>query len=239
MTVTIKIEDPFNNEVFSESKDVVNTLPGATVVVSSAWNTGLNSPGDYAASITANIGGKVVSSSALFKIAPATLISGNIKATPSAVIYGNQFIVDYSVANSGNLDATGLALRVLVADPDTQAVMKSFDETVELARNSSISHKVTFSTQGLGLQNYIIMLQDVSRGSAANISSTAITVINAAPPTLSIISPVSGRCYNSQFDLAVVAKDNLSGIETVQYQIGGGPWISLPVADHHKLQGEE
>ncbi|MDP2181266.1 MAG: Ig-like domain-containing protein, partial [Actinomycetota bacterium] len=228
----VRIVDQSDKELINETRDINSMLPGTAADLGLIWNTGLNLPGEYTSSLEVRLDGKVVSSnSAAFSILPVTLVTGYIKATPPVVIYGNQVLADYSAGNAGNMDIVGLPLRVLVLDPATQTVMNSFEDTLDLAIDGSVSGRVAFLTQGYGLKTYEVVLQYLHQGTAMHVASTAFTVIDGAPPMVNIISPVAGRYYNAQFDLSVTAMDDISGVDRVQYRVDGGSWRLLPIAD--------
>ncbi|MEK6681991.1 MAG: Ig-like domain-containing protein, partial [Nitrospirota bacterium] len=46
-----------------------------------------------------------------------------------------------------------------------------------------------------------------------------------------IVSPVSGAKYNTGFYIAAIVADDASGVYKVEYQIDGGAWRLLPIAD--------
>ncbi|TAN41053.1 MAG: hypothetical protein EPN25_05690 [Nitrospirae bacterium] len=232
MKATVRILDPLNKEMFREEKDIVNTLPGAASNFNAIWNAGLNVPGTYTTVIDVSMNGNVVSTnSAKFSISAKAEITGGIKTTPAAVIYGNQVVIDYSVTNAGNSDRTGILLRVLVMDPATQAIVNSSDETIDLVMKGTLSRQTVLLTQGLGLKTYVVVLQDVSPSITKTLANTSFAVIDGVPPTIGINSPASGAYFNAQIDLTAVAADDISGIDKVWWQIDGRGWKLLPVAD--------
>jgi Tol biopolymer transport system component/flagellar hook assembly protein FlgD len=228
----VKITDTNNNILFTEDKKLTNLLPDATNTINSIWNTGISAPGIYNASVEIYINNAFISTKATsFTIDPVLIITGNITATPSVVIFANNVQIDYTVQNSGNVGINGLPLKVIITDPESQGVMNTGENIIDLQIDGSHAGKFIFSTQGYDLKNYLVILQYSYQGNTKNISSTSFTVKDGTPPVVNIISPVSGSYYNSKFDLAVTATDDASGVDRVEYQIDSGAWRLLPVSD--------
>ena len=113
LAVNIKITDSNNNVLFNEGRALKNVMPDVVNTLNSVWNTGLSQPGSYNASVEVYNNNQIVSTkTASFIIDSALIITGNITATPSVVVYGRSVQVDYTVRNSGNMNANGLPLRL-------------------------------------------------------------------------------------------------------------------------------
>ncbi|MDA8083071.1 MAG: discoidin domain-containing protein [Nitrospiraceae bacterium] len=232
MKATVRIADASNTERFRSEKTITNTFPGAKVAFDSTWNIGLNTPGAYTAFMDISVdGNQIAVSSATFKVKGTPVFSGTIAATPSVVVYGGQLSLNYSVSNAGNADATGVALRLIVLDPETRAVMKQIDEPVDIAGGGTISRQTSLSTQGYGLKTYTILLQDITQNSPKGIAGSSFAVVDGVQPVVTVISPEAGRHYNGRIDLAVTATDDSSGVDRVYYQVDERGWISMPVPD--------
>lgn len=226
------IDQSSGTELFSDNRDISSMLPGAAVEMSTTWNTGLRAPAEFTASIDIYFDGNIISSSSgVFSIMPVMMLSGTIQATPSAVRHGSEVLVQYSADNAGNLDAADLLLNVVVRDRETGEVMHSYEETADLAMNRNISRQTSFQTAGYGLKIYEVLLQHFHQNITTTIASTAFTVIDRDPPTVNIISPVSGSSLKGAIDVAAIVTDSGSGVGIVEYQIDSGGWKPLPVAD--------
>lgn len=232
LTATVKIADAGGNTLFTDDKTITNLLPGATTTFNSIWNTGLNLPGDYNAVVEISLDGSPVSiGSAPFAINASMVIAGDIKAAPPVVSVGDTVEADYIIRNSGNTDAAGLGLRILVIDPETQTVMDTYEDITDLAVNSSYSGRFTFSTQGYGLKTYSLVLQYTHQGETAGIAIATFTVRDGAPPAVSVSSPVSGGRYSSAVDITAIVSDSASGVDRVEYSLDSGSWQLLPLSD--------
>ena len=232
LKIKTRIVDTNVAELFKDEKDIRNLFPGATVALSSTWNTGLYPPGDYRVMAEADIEGRVVSSqSAFFKIDSSLILAGSLTVTPPVVFLGNRAQADYAIRNDGNVDGSGLTVRLLIVDPETEATLASHEETIDLGINNAKKGTWMFSTEGLALKTYKISLQYVDQGNPKPLASASFTVRDGAPPVVTILSPSSGSYFNGKVDLAVNAVDHGSGVDRVEYRIDSGPWKLLPVSD--------
>ncbi|NOZ67934.1 MAG: hypothetical protein GXP46_01490, partial [Deferribacteres bacterium] len=232
LAVAVKIADAGGSIIFTDVRTVTNLLPRASAALDSAWNTGLTKAGDYTATVEISIDGSPVSTaSAPFTIKASAVITGEIKAAPPVVFTGDTVEAGYTVRSSGNTDADGLGLRILVIDPETRTVMDTYEVLTDLAANSSYTGSFTFSTQGYGLKTYSLALQYTYQGETAGIAIATFTVRDGTPPAVSIVSPGSGGRYSSAVDITAVVSDNASGVGRVEYRLDSGPWRLLPVSD--------
>jgi subtilase family serine protease/flagellar hook assembly protein FlgD len=227
----VRIVDSGNNVLFADEKVLQNLLPGARVSTSSQWNTLLSAPGAHTIIVDGYLGDNQVSSSmAHFTINAVPLVSGTISVTPASVAIGSSFKAGFSVTNSGNTAANGVVEAVLV-DPASGAFITSTQLPTNLLVNNSLTGEFTFSTKGLGLQMYRLYLRFVAEGSGMTLSTTAVTVKDGTPPLVTIVSPQAGLTYNATVPLAVLASDDASGVEKIEYRIDDGVWKLLPIAD--------
>ncbi|MBI5075032.1 MAG: PD40 domain-containing protein [Nitrospirae bacterium] len=226
------IMDAAGTVLFAEEKDVRNMLSGITVSFSAIWDTGLIKPGNYYAAINIYDNGQMIlSKTAPFIIESVVTVSGSLLVSPSIVLLGNTVHMDYAVLNAGNSDAMGLTIRVLVEDPETQAVLKTFENMVDLGINSSTLGQFILSTQGLGLKNYTAALQYVYQGDTRSLAKSLFSVRDGMPPAVTLISPSSGSLFNSAIDITAIATDDASGVDWVEFRIDNGSWKLLPIAD--------
>ncbi len=232
LQATITISSATGTALFSDVKTVANLLPGASVALSSLWNTGLNMLGDYQAIATVSSdGGTAVTKSAGFKINTVLFLTGTITPAPQVVPVGNAAQVSYTLTNAGNADAIGYTARITILDPETQTVMQTSDVVLDIAANASRSGQITINTSGYGLKTYAAVLQTLSQGATKNIANTTFAVKDLTPPVISIITPMTNGMYNSAVSISVLASDNASGVDNVEYQRDSGQWQLLPLAD--------
>ena len=232
LDLKVKILDASNNMLFNDAKSIVNFLPGATDSINSTWNTGLSPSGSYSAVVETYNNSQLISiKSAAFAVSTSSIITGSVSVSPSVVLSGSSLQVSYMAQNTGNAAMNGVALNILIIDPDTQTIMSTHGDTADLGINTTKSGAFTFSTQGYALKTYTVALQYVYHGNTKTIATTSFTVRDGTPPVVNIISPNSGNSYNSKFDIAVTATDDASGVDRVEYQMDSGMWKPLPVSN--------
>ncbi len=228
----VSISDVTGTILFSDVKNISNLMPRSSVDLSSSWNTGLTAPGSYNATVTVLFdGGPTTTKSAAFTINALFVLTGTVTASPSVVPLGNAEQLTYTVSNSGNTDALGYVARISIIDPETQVIVQSQDQPIDIAENTGKNGMMTVSTNGFSLKTYTALLQLVNQGATKNIASASFTVKDLMPPVVTIASPAANGSYNSTMILSVLAVDNASGINKVEYQIDSGQWNLLPLSD--------
>ena len=228
----VRILDPEHQEQFTEEREIQNLLPGGAVSLDLAWNTQLLPPGDYTVIAEISLDGQpFTDKSVSFRIEPSLALTGTVSVTPAVVFLGNAAQVDYSIRNDGNVDATGHTLRISVVDLDTRSALISHEEIMNLGVNAAMNGMFSFSTPGYLLKTYGVTLQDVSEEGENIIATGSFIVRDGTAPVIHLLSPATGSLFSKEFDLAVFASDQASGVDRVEYRIDGGSWRFLPVSD--------
>jgi hypothetical protein len=232
MKAKVRIVDSGNQDLFYDEKEVRNLLNGAATRLSSSWNTGRHMPGDYQVIMEVSNGGPpVLNRSASFKIDPSTILTGKVTVTPSLVLQGSVAEADYAIQNNGNQDVQDLLVKVLIVEPETQAVMGTQEGFINVPMAGVQTGQFTLRTEGYGFKTYALNLLYLYQGNQKSMGSASFTVKDGTPPEVSIISPAPNSSFNSTLQIATWATDSGSGVETVEYQQDGGPWKLLPVSD--------
>ena len=232
LQATVSITDALGTVLFTEIKTALTILPGASVDLSSVWNTGLNMPGDYHTVVQVSYdGGATGTTSAAFKINRLIVLSGAITASPSVVSVGSDALFTYTLANTGNSDAPSSTARIVIMDPTTQTVLATYDDTMDLAKNASTNRRLTVNTNGYALKTYTAVLQALSQTGTKTVASTSFTVKDLTPPVVIVGSPTANTIYSGDISLSIIASDNASGVDIVEYQRDGGAWQLLALAD--------
>lgn len=131
----------------------------------------------------------------------------------------------------GSIDVSGLMLKVLVIDPESQTVIDTDEIVMDLLMEEVQGGQALFSTQGYELGTYNVKLQYIYEGATRSMAVTSLTVRDGTPPDISILHPDNVSDYSFEVNIAVVVTDNTSGVERVEYRLDGGLWRLLPVAD--------
>ena len=93
-----------------------------------------------------------------------------------------------------------------------------------------------FSTAGLQLRTYLIVLSVDADGVAGPETPTAMAVASFAtadrtPPLLTVVQPEAGGLLGGDLEVLVAALDQLSSIGLVEASVDGGAWHQLHLED--------
>ncbi len=228
----LSIVDPSGKVLYSDVKTASDLMPGSTVDFNDPWNAGYAMPGAYQAVVTVTAdNGAQATKTAVFTINASVVLAGSVTASPSVVSSGNDEQVSYTLTNTGNADAAGYPVTVSVIDPDTQTVLLTHGDTLDIAGNSSKTGQFTVFTAGFGLKTYTVVLRPTAQNAAQNLGSASFAVKDLTPPVVDLISPAASSTFNNDVNISVLASDNASGVDSVEYQMDNGPWMLLPIAD--------
>lgn len=228
----VSITDAAGTVLFSETKTMSNLLPGTSIDLSSLWNSGFTAPGRYQAIVAVSMDGTTKATNAsVFSINQSIVLTGAITVSSPVVAAGNAAQTIYTITNTGNADASGYTARISIIDPDSQAVVQTYDNVLDIARNTSKSGQLVVNTTGYGLKTYKALLQLLYQGTIRNIANASLTVKDLVYPTVVVASPTANSTYSNTIAISATASDDASGIDKVEYQIDGGVWKLLPVID--------
>lgn len=227
----VQIVDALNNQLFGEERHFASLLPANGASFSSSWNTGTLPAGIYTAVMDLSAGDQsLVSKSVTFKILPQLRLQGNLSVDTVAVLPGRSFTASYHLSNQGNGSAAG-TVRVNLQDPDLQTIVASTEQSAAIMAGGSRSGSVVFDTTGLELKTYRVVLAFKTDIIWQNIAMATVAVRDGIAPTIKIISPLEGEAYASDVGFTVVASDDLSGVEKVEFRIDNGTWKTLSLVD--------
>ncbi len=228
----LKILDPMGSTAFAEDQRVTMLLPMTSVKLKSLWNTGVSLPGDYTLVVEGYLDGQFVSHREMrFWIEPEVMFNGRIVSMPSTLGYGNNFRIDYQIKNTGNVSAKGVTVEVQIMDPDSHNKMDSRQEVFDLSISGTHRGTFYFSTDGLSLKRYRVVLQVEFRGVTYQIDAGHLTIIDNRPPLVEVLTPEEGGHYNSEFIISVLVEDDGSGVENVEYRMDEGDWQKMALSD--------
>ncbi len=181
----LTILDPNNQSVFSTPLSINNLSPGALFKSTAGFNTGTRGPGTYTANLNLSYGQQTVCTSPvtfniLSSATQGTALAGNISSTPAVVEKPATTSLAYQVRNIGNVDLTGLEVKVLLVDVVGGNVVQTFTDQTALNEGQSFSNNKTLNSSSLTAGDYLIVLQGQSGGGTAQtISSAPLKVYNS------------------------------------------------------------
>ena len=140
--------------------------------------------------------------------------------------------MDYTIRNEGNIAIDSLPVNITLLDPDLGSSVVVAEDTVShIDLNDTTASTKSFSTHGLAIKQYTVLLKAVINNQSVTLASKPILITDANAPIVTILSPEDGATYHSKFNLTVEAKDADSGVDRVEYQMDEGQWAALPLID--------
>src|SRR6185295_15747142 len=189
LSAALKIRDSGGTGVFDETRQLAPLPPGGRAQQNFVFAAAGRAPGSYQAELTVTSAGSALAQcTAGFTIESSAGsgagLGGDLVLTPALVNAGDPSNASYTVRNQGNATLTDLAIRVLLLDPETGAVVGELNDTATLAPGGSFSATKPFSTVGLATnKSYLAVLLARPAGSDAEqtLDSASLTVVNAPP----------------------------------------------------------
>ncbi len=190
----IIVLDSQNAILYSEEIEIGDVYPGQFYSYDANWNTDrhpegiytvkleISGPNDYSATSEEHV--EILGSSQT-----GEGILGSITAEPELVKKGGDVTLLYTITNRGNEDITGLAVRVLVVNPTTQAVEQTLETAVDLPRGTTVTGSFVASTSGLSPDAYLAILQ-VSTPEIAEPKTLAGDTFEVKAPTAEVTKAV-------------------------------------------------
>lgn len=150
--------------LFTEEKTIPILTMGQLTELKTYWNTSTNPKGTYMVKLEVLESGTILSTStATFEILGSsetgTGLTGTITAQPNPVYQGRDETITYTVTNNGNEDIGNLSVRVIIVDPDTQAIKTEYSRQYTVGRRETITEVNTVSTATLTPKTYLVILQ--------------------------------------------------------------------------------
>jgi len=231
------IRDAADNELFTRDNAITNLMPGVSAGFVTSWNTDLNTPGNYNATLEISLNSEIISTkTAAFRIDEVVIITGSLTLTPPLVSIGSTVQAQYTLINSGNTNADDLTTSLLIIDSETETVIDTKETVINLGMSSSGSDQYSFSTSTYDLKTYIVALQCTYQDNTKTLDRATFTVIDTLPPVVTIISPAPGTLFNSEITMTVTATDDVSGVSTVEYKFDQDVWKPMPLSNPAKRE---
>ncbi len=236
LAVLLRVVRADGTVLFSETRPLANLLRGAPVRLAVRWNTGRNAPGLHHAEARVYIDGQPVSDAARdFEILPRIRLTGALTLSPTLPQPGETVYADFTIENGGNTDAGGLDLTAVLVDPDASTDVAVRETGVSVGMDESVSGRFDFSTSGLGLKTYWILLRAAGDHLAegGSLAVASFTLKDRTPPVLTITSPADAAAHGpgAALALSITAVDDASGVARVEHRVDEGKWKPLPAAD--------
>lgn len=231
----LRISNPAGTVVRETSRILGDLLPGAVGELTLDWNTGVETPGQYAVTLSAEQNGvTLATANTNFTVAVGTTqLVGNLQLSDPAPAAGTPEVIAYAVDNKGNAALSQLPILVRVLDATTQTVLAEERVLRDLALAGSAQGTVTFQTSGLPFKTYTVVLQaELMHDNAISIvtlKTTSFNVVDRTPPQVDVRQPINNGYLRGDATATAFALDSLSRVQAVAISVDGGVWTQAPV----------
>ncbi|HOX57874.1 MAG TPA: CARDB domain-containing protein [Verrucomicrobiota bacterium] len=232
LDVVTTVRDPGGVVVFEQQDQVRDLTFDLPVRLHALWDTELNLAGVYLVDVSASVEGTVAAAAQTsFTLVPVVELSGAIAAVPQVAQPGTRVTGAWSVFSSGNAPSGPLAVRTSLVEPGTFTVLASQGAGGEVGPGATLEGQAGFDLAGLGYGTYLLTLS-VDRGLGEEwLASASFMIVDTVGPAIAVLSPQEGGSYSTTVRVEALVRDDGQGVERVDFQVDGGPWIAMGPAD--------
>lgn len=128
LTLKLAITGPAGAAGSSETA-VAALAPVSEISVGNNWNTAANPPGNYRVdSSLASGGNSLVTGSATFTVEATSSVTGTMSLGSAELIQGAKLGIDYTLANSGNIDLASGETKIEIVDKNSGTTAQTFTQ---------------------------------------------------------------------------------------------------------------
>jgi choice-of-anchor A domain-containing protein len=152
----LQVLDPANgNGVVAEWIFSENMAPGQTVLLTQVWSTAGVPLGDYIVTVQGAIGAhSVVLDQKLIRVV-GVVLGGTLAATPAEATPADTIALSAQASNSGNLAGNAIVFRLEVLRTDSNAMVREWNYSADLAPGESLSRVESATAASLGVGVYL------------------------------------------------------------------------------------
>lgn len=186
LTVTATITGPGGSVFWTQSVAIAQLVPGGIKELNHGINLALAQAGSYSVAMTVSdaTGTAVASAATGFTVqssaATGSGLKGSVTVSPASAYIGDTIAVTASAANQGNADMSGVPLTLAIVDPTSQAVIKSWNYTADIAQGKSYAMALNWTATGSANTTYVAVLTANIGGKSLTLGSANFTIIS--PP---------------------------------------------------------
>ena len=165
LTVRTSIINSEDTLIWSSDNIPSELLPNGQAVINNTWNTAQNAPGKYTVIMELYRGNtKLTSSTADFEIAAQdkaegiTGISGSLQMIKNSIYPKDTAGFMYTIRNTGNVNLTGVTVRIRIADTGTGEVLGTITDTASIDIASNYTNQKEWTHETLKTGTYMVIL---------------------------------------------------------------------------------
>ena len=196
----VQILAPDQSQLFSSEQTIATLLPEALLRFTRTWNSATHTAGQYAVVMRVyDDQTQLATAQCGFEIEASTSsgqgLVGSVSAVPDVVTQGEDLALTYQIENHGNADISALSMRILLVDPQTQAVADTIEQSMDLPMGAVKAAQLAYNSANLPPAVYLAILQVQAVGFDAprTVASTRFDVKPGAlvKPELQPADPVN------------------------------------------------
>lgn len=227
-----------------ETSDSVGLVSPAQLV-KSLDTTGL-ALGAYTAELRIQFGTQEVAfASTMFEVVaaadPVAALSGELMMDAANAPYTGNISGTAILTNTGGMDLGSLQYEVDIIDPRSNAVLaRTRKDVASLARGGQTQLTFSIPAAGMPIGTLWIQLRTslVTKRSLLKddlypnlLKQREVALFELDPPKVVVNQPVAGAYLRAAQSVLAAATDLLSGVRLVEFQVNGGDWKSMTLAD--------
>ena len=222
-TVTWKILNNNQQLIWSRVTSLPLMLPDFNTVLNSQWQA--QDAGDYLLQLEFNASNDQQTLFVPFNVIAAQQtieLQGQIANTPTNIILGDDFTINYTLNNSGDAELNNIPVTITVLSSDSFAEMLSSSQTVSLTAGQSTEINNRLSSQALNNQNYLLALyadlSSIGQSSQQLLDTRSIFAIDSSAPEITITAPLENSLNPANLDIRFSVSDLHGQVAAIQLQ---------------------
>lgn len=231
LSLALAVKAPNGTTLFTASYPISQLLPGASRGFQSPQPLHAAPAGNYVVTqtVTDAAGTVLDTQHASYTVASTSVtaagLSGQISATPEAVMVGRDVSLTASATNQGNAALTGLPLTISIIDPASQTVIKTFTQTTTLGEGASVPFDTRWISQGaVGTTYFAVLTATVGSGADAE-------TVTLAQDAFTLVAQVAAQILatGGTPQAAIIGKDYAQALQATVLDTAGHPLPGIGV----------
>jgi choice-of-anchor A domain-containing protein len=222
-TLTWKILNNNQQLIWSRVTTMPLMLPGFSTVLNSQWQA--TDAGDYMLQLQFNASNDQQTLIQPFNVIAAEQtieLGGQIANTPTNIILADNFSVDYTLDNLGDIDLNDIPVTIKLISADTFEDIFTSTRLASIATNQSTVINTAITSQALNNQNYLLALyadlSSIGQSPQQLLDTRSIFAIDRTAPEITISAPLAGSLNPANLDLRFRVSDLHGQVTAIQLQ---------------------
>ncbi|MBL4659980.1 MAG: choice-of-anchor A family protein, partial [Alcanivoracaceae bacterium] len=149
-------------------------------------------------------------------------LQGQIANTPTNIILGDDFVIDYTLNNPGDAELNNIPVTITLLGTDSFTEMDTSTRVVSLIPGQSTVINSRLSSQALNNQNYLLALyadlSSIGQSPQQLLDTRSIFAIDSSAPEITITAPLANSLNPANLDISFSVSDLHGQVTTIQLQ---------------------